>query len=287
MILWIVSWFPGFVFRGLASLTNRIVFDIFGYRKEIIHSNLKNSFPELSSSERQEIARKFYRHFSELFLEIIVLIRINPKKTYRRLRFTEPEILAGALSQKQNIIIATGHYGNWEYNVPMLLGAGYRVLAVYKPQSSHFADELMKNIRQKPGVVLVPMKDSFRVISTEIKSGNSPFALLLVADQTPVREDIRFRTPFLNQDTAFFTGIEKISRSFSMPVYFAFQVKHGFADYEGSVTLIHDGTSTKQKGDVTRKFVEVLEKSIRQTPYLWLWSHRRWKYQREDLPLKP
>lgn len=286
-ILWIFSWLPGFVFRFLASAVNYIVLDIFGYRKGVVHSNLKKSFPELSSDERQEIAKKFYKHFSELFLEIILLTRFNSKKAKRRLRFSDPEVLAGPLSRKQNIIIVGGHFGNWEYNVPMMIASGYRVLAVYKPQSSEFANQLMKKIRQRPGVTLVPMKDSFRIISSEINNKNSPFALLLVADQTPARVDIRFRTRFLNQDTAFFTGVEKISKIFSMPVYFVEQLKHGFADYEASLTLIHDGVSTTQKGDVTKKFVDILEKSIRKTPYLWLWSHRRWKYQPVELPLKP
>ncbi len=67
LILWILSWFPGFVFRFLASVINHIVFGIFGYRKEVIQTNLQNSFPELSESERKKIAGKFYQHFSELF----------------------------------------------------------------------------------------------------------------------------------------------------------------------------------------------------------------------------
>jgi len=267
-------------------VTNFIASGIFGYRKEVVLSNIDRSFPELSTEEKQEIARKFYKHFSELFLEIILLLRLNPNKLSSRLSFSDPEVIAGALRAKQNIITATGHFGNWEWNVPLLLASGYRVLAVYKPQSSKFSDQLMKDIRQKPGVILVPMKDTYRVISREINSSEAPFALLLVADQIPARGDIRFWTTFLNQDSAFFTGTEKISKSFNLPVYYLDQVKNRFANYKVNMTLLHNGTSLVQKGDVTRKFAELLEKSIRHTPYLWLWSHRRWKYHREELPLK-
>ena len=29
----------------------------------------------------------------------------------------------------------------------------------------------------------------------------------------------------------------------------------------------------------TRRYMEMLEETIRRRPGLWLWSHRRWKYQ--------
>lgn len=285
MILWILSWLPGFILRFLSYLLNAIVFVFFRYRHEVVRANLDRSFPELSLLERQRIGEKFYQHFSELFLEMILLIRLRPKKSSRRLRLINPEILADALQKKQNIILIGGHYGNWEWNVPLLLASGYRVLAVYKPQSSRFADQLMKNIRQRPGVVLVPMKDTLRMVSNEQKGNNSPFALLLIADQIPAWGDIRFWTPFLNQNTAFFTGAEKLAIRFNLPVYYVDQIKNGFGSYEARMTLAYDGISPTGKGDITRTFVSLLEKSIRQLPHLWLWSHRRWKYRNEELPL--
>lgn len=285
-ILWLLSWLPGFVLDLLAAFINVVVFGVVGYRTGIIETNLSRSFPELDKQERLKIARAFYRHFSELLPEIILLIRMKPGNLRKRIRLANPLILDEPLRNKQNIIIAGGHYGNWEWNVPLLLSAGYRVLAVYKPQSSIFADLLMKKIRQKPGVMLVPMKDTLRVISDEIKKPGQPFALLLVADQTPARDDIRFWTTFLNQDSAFFTGIDKLSQRFSLPVYYIEQAKHAFANYEARLVMVHDGVTPTAKGDITRRFANLLEESIRHTPYLWLWSHRRWKYRREELPLE-
>ncbi len=285
-IFWILSWLPGFVFELLASLINVVVFGIAGYRTQIIESNLSRSFPGMEKQERLKIARDFYRHFSELLPEILLLTRMNPGSLRKRIRLADPLILEEYLSKKQNIIIAGGHFGNWEWNVPLLVSAGYRVLAIYKPQSSVFADLLMQRIRQKPGVILVPMKDTLRIISEEIKKSGQPFAVLLVADQTPARDDIRFWTPFLNQDTPFFTGIEKLAQRFSLPVIYVEQAKKAFADYEARLVLIYDGITPSVKGEITRRFANILEESIRHTPHLWLWSHRRWKYRREKLPLE-
>jgi Kdo2-lipid IVA lauroyltransferase/acyltransferase len=285
LFLWVLSWLPGFILRLLSLLINWIVFGVLKYRTDIVKSNLSSSFPEFSNLQQNRIAKKFYQHFSELFVEMILFIRLKPREQSFRIRFTNPEIISGAFAHKQNIIIIAGHYGNWEWNLLPILASGYRVFAVYKPQSSKFADQLMKEIRQKPGILLVTMKDTLRVITREIKENKSPFALLLVADQIPARGDIRFWTPFLNQETAFFTGGEKLSRRYHLPVYYLDQMKLGFGAYQASIMLMYDGVAQTEDGEITREFTRLLEASIRKEPYLWLWSHRRWKYRREELPL--
>jgi Kdo2-lipid IVA lauroyltransferase/acyltransferase len=286
LVLWILSWLPGFILQFLSYLVNTILFLVFRYRTGVVKTNLSKSFPDLPLVEQNKIAKKFHRHFSELFLETVLFVRLKPDKFSRRIRFSNPEILSGTFVKKQNVIIMAGHYGNWEWNLLPILASGYRVFAVYKPQTSKLADQLMKKIRQKPGIILLPMKDTLRVIKRELEDNHSPFALLLVADQIPARGDIRFWTPFLNQESAFFTGGEKLAKRFGFPVFYVDQVKHRFAKYEARVTPVYDGASISGVGEITRKFAELLENSIRKKPHLWLWSHRRWKYRREELPLQ-
>lgn len=285
LILLILSWLPGFIMRFLSYLVHAVVFLFLRYRSEVVITNLRHSFPDLPQQELNKIASKFYQHFSELFLEMILIIRLKPKIKSRRMQLTNQEVLSHAFENRQNIIIITGHYGNWEWNVLPILASGYRILGVYKPQSSKFADQLMKNIRQKPGIVLVPMKDTLRVIKREIQENSSPFALLLIADQIPAEVDIRFWTPFLNQETAFFTGGAKLAKRFKLPLFYLDQVKHGFARYEAGITPVYDGSASLSDGEITGEFARLLEVSIRKDPYLWLWSHRRWKYTKQELPL--
>jgi Kdo2-lipid IVA lauroyltransferase/acyltransferase len=285
LIIWTFSWLPGFMLKFISYLINFFVSKGFQYRKQVVERNLGNSFPTTSKQERLLISEKFYQHFAELFMELLLLVRLNPKKLSKRLRLTNPKIINSTLAQGKNIIVMCGHFGNWEWNVPQLLATGYRVLAVYKPQSSYFADQLMHKIRHKPGLTLVPMKDTLRVVANEIKQNKKPFALLLVADQTPARCDIRFWAKFLNQDTAFFTGAEKLSILFRMPVLYIDQDKSSFGHYNTTLTLINDGIDPGSKGEITRMFASLLEKSIQKSPHLWLWTHRRWKYERDDIPL--
>ncbi len=277
-----LSWIPDCVLSGFSRLNFLIIYRLLGYRKKIVTQNIANSFPELSIEDRDEISRGFYRHLADIFPEMIRFVRIKQQKYRKRINLTNQHVLTGYLAEKKNLVVVTGHFGNWEWNILAILSTGYRLFAVYKPQSSILADDLMKRVRQKPGLILLPMKETARTIHREEEANGAPFVLLLVADQIPARGDIHFRTPFLNQDTAFFTGGEKIAKKFGMPLLYLDQEKQKFGKYTATVETLYDGTQSLPENEITKRFAASLEASIRNKPVLWLWSHRRWKYPRTE-----
>ena len=50
-----------------------LMFHILGYRKKVVLTNLRNSFPEKSEEELKVIMKSFYIHFCDLFVETIML----------------------------------------------------------------------------------------------------------------------------------------------------------------------------------------------------------------------
>lgn len=287
LILWLLSWLPGFALYFLAYLIKLLLYRVFRYRKEVVDSNLSRSFPGLPESERKLIAARYYQHLAELFPEMVMTIHRRPDRMGSHIRFSNPEIIEEAFRNKQNFIVLTGHLGNYEWTALPLAEKGYRVIGVFKPQSSQIANKIMSYIRDRPQFLLVPMKEAIATITRELKDNPTPFAMVLISDQIPALFDIRFWTMFLHQETAFFTGGELIARRFGLPVYYFEQEKPGFADYVVNVIPMHDGTSVMKKGELTQKYTELLEASIRRTPHLWLWSHRRWKYHKDQIPRKP
>ncbi|MFH0760086.1 MAG: lysophospholipid acyltransferase family protein [Bacteroidota bacterium] len=280
-----LSWIPDSVLRLLSKGIYYFVYRLLGYRKAVVRENLERSFPSLSAESYLEIERKFYHQFSEILTEIIGLVRLKSKTSPRSLCVIQPELLQDYLKKGQNLVIMAGHYGNWELITLSLLANGYRVLAVYKPQSSQPATDLMNRIRQKPGLTLIPMKETIRAVRMEQDHSGSPFCLLLVADQIPARGDIHFWTRFLNQDTAFFTGGEKIALRFKMPALYFDQHKTSYGRYEGSLKVLYDGHEDLPEHAMTSRFASLLEASIIREPHLWLWTHRRWKYGKENVLL--
>ena len=104
----------------------------------------------------------------------------------------------------------------------------------------------------------------------------------LVADQRPPRSESQFWTKFLNQDTAVYLGIEKLSKKYNMVIVFFHIDKVGRGYYEVTPEIITDEPESLKPYEITEKHVELLEEEIRLRPELWMWSHRRWKHKKPE-----
>ena len=71
-------------YTALAILLTYSFIIAFGYRKEVVMSNIALAFPEKSLAERKLIAKKFYKNFIDNFIEIIKLLSISKKQLQKR-----------------------------------------------------------------------------------------------------------------------------------------------------------------------------------------------------------
>ena len=114
---------------------------------------------------------------------------------------------------------------------------------------------------------LIPLDKWYSFI---LKNRNTPSTIFFVADQVPENNKSSIRINFLNQSTLFHLGPEKTSKLLEAEVYYINLTiqKTGFYD-------VH--FQTLKKEDITKSYVNLLEKNIKKQPLYWLWSHRRWK----------
>jgi KDO2-lipid IV(A) lauroyltransferase len=59
--LWIIGNLPFFILYRLGDLIFVLIFHVFKYRRGIVLSNLKNSFPEKSETELKKIEKSYYK----------------------------------------------------------------------------------------------------------------------------------------------------------------------------------------------------------------------------------
>jgi KDO2-lipid IV(A) lauroyltransferase len=218
-------------------------------------------------------------------VEAIKAMHWSTNAMKKRIKLTNPEILEQFSSSGQNIIVLAGHTGNWEWLPALISPYGFDLLGVYKRQSSKTFNELSLMIRKKDGVIPVAMKETARALHQPSDNGK-PRALLLIADQVPAKPDIQFWGDFLNQQTGWFKGGEKIADKYRMPVFFMNVIKTGNGFYEGTAIPVSLEPWKDKKDDITIKYIKLLEDNIRAQPENWLWSHRRWKHQPEDISLQ-
>jgi KDO2-lipid IV(A) lauroyltransferase len=113
-------------------------------------------------------------------------------------------------------------------------------------------------------------------------------AYAMVADQTPPRNMDKYWTRFLNQDTAFFTGADKIARFLDAPVIYVAmrRVRKGHYSVRLHV-LVEPPYEGQEVLDVVERYARQLETEIRASPPDWPWVHNKWKYPKPAVEAEP
>ena len=83
-------------------------------------------------------------------------------------------------------------------------------------------------------------------------------------------------TNFLNQETAFLVGSDKMAKKCNQQLIYPHitQKKKGYYELEFKIIPMNSEI------EPVETYAKLLEKNIQEQPELWLWSHRRWKRKR-------
>ncbi len=276
-INWIITLLPLKALYVFSDLLFILLYYFPSYRRKIVADNLKNSFPEKSDEERFLIEKKFYRHLADLFVETLKLTHLSNKELTERITISNPSLLEDLYNSGRDLAVVHSHYNNWEWLECLPLYTKYKIVSIYKPLQSKLFNNFLNGLRSGNGMELSPMNLIVREI-VENRRKNVRTLYGFIADQTPAKPDIRYRTTFLNQDTPVFLGIEKIAVKYDMAVVFfnVQKIKRGY--YNLSVELLFEQTRGVPEHLITDTHVKRLEALIREKPEYWIWTHRRWKY---------
>ena len=131
-------------------------------------------------------------------------------------------------------------------------------------------------MRTKFGTKISPVKNTLRDMVANKKELT---ATAFIADQTATKKDA-YWTTFLNQDTAVFTGPEKLARKFEYPVVYMKVERPKRGHYVVTPELLFMDPAATATDQISEVFTKRLERDITNDPAIWLWSHRRWKHKR-------
>lgn len=262
-----------------------IIYYLVRYRRSVVYKNLHEAFPEKTGKDIKKIAKKFYRHLSDMFVEYIILDKLNSKKLEKRVKFKNHEMAKDLLNNNKNVVLVSAHYGNWE--LPCIIGkimsGNSEIIAVYKRLNNKYWDKWFLKLRSKFGAKLVEMHDIFRhLISNKNKGINS--LTILISDQRPKAYDMKYFVNFLKHEgTAVFLGAERLAKGFDAAVFYADvqKIKRGY--YEVEFIPITTDPKKAVEYEITNTHVKILENIICMKPEYWLWSHKRWKLTRQNL----
>lgn len=281
-LLYLLSLLP---MRLLYLLSDGLFFPLFHivkYRRKVVEKQLDECFPEKSMQERRAIERQFYHFFCDYLVEVIKLFSISKKEMMRRMKFIGIEQVREELKDKKFCFLYLGHYCNWEY----IASLSYWLPEIHCGQIYHRIynqafDELFLKLRGQFGGESILMKDTLRRILT-LRNQEKKVMIGFIADQLPKWENMHHWTTFLNHDTSFFIGAERIAKQVDAALYYVDveRVKRGYYQVRFRLMTLHPKEFPDY--ELTDQYARLLEESIRRQPAYWLWTHKRWKRTKEE-----
>lgn len=281
--MYVHSLLPLRALYGLSYVLYILVYKIVGYRVKVVRTNLKNSFPDKNTEELKSVEREFYRHFCDYFVETIKVIHMSDKEIQKRIVFKNMDMVKDLIKDGNSCLMYLGHYGNWEW-VPSItrhFEDGEQLAQIYRQLRNKAMDDIFLKLRKRFGSLGIEKGQTFREI-IRLKKEKVKCVIGFMSDQNPSPRNIHYWTDFLNQDTPVYTGVERIAKKTGFVVTYldVVRVKRGY--YECTVKLISDKPADEPQFAITERYIREMEKTILRNPAYWLWTHKRWKYKRED-----
>jgi KDO2-lipid IV(A) lauroyltransferase len=268
-----------FMLYALGDVIGFVLFNVAGYRKEVVMQNLRNSFPEKRDEELHQIARKFYRNFMDTWMETVKFLIISPKRVQQMMQ-GDNSLLYQYQKQGKSCQMLGGHTMNWELlNGYFPLTQPLQFIAVYMQISNPALERIFAKLRGRFGTLLIPAKDVREGVG---KHFQQQYLYILGADQSPTKPAQAFWLNFLNQPTAFATGPGRHSVKQQQPVVFGWIEKLGRGRYITHVEELFSSMESVSPEEVTIAYVRNLERIIKLHPDNYLWTHKRWKHAWQD-----
>ena len=276
----------------MGDIFSWVVKNVVRYRDKVVMINLSRSFPQKSYRELKDIYDDFYTHFGELVAESVWF----GGSSYERLResgivkIVNPEVISRLYDNAPSLTILSTHCGNWE-----LLGGllGYQtatggkisfgekaISVVYKKLTNYVSDRVFALNRIAP-LVEVGTEceiESKNVLRFSIKHKDEKRVYIYPADQSPYWGAGRHPIgEFLSQPTYAMIGSMGVACKLSHAVAYMKMKRVGRGQYEMSFHTLCENASETTPEQLLRKYYDLLEEEIMETPANWLWSHKRWK----------
>ena len=262
------------------------------YRTDVVWINISRSFPEMKYKELKKVYKDFYRHFGEIFAETIWFAAATYKRLFKSgiVTVTNPEEINEMFLSTPSMTVLSTHCGNWE-----LMGGfiGYRtssgvkvaieeehIQVVYKKLSNPVSDEVFRRNRvaalEEVGTSCEI--ESSNILRQTLKQKDERKVYIYPTDQAPYRKAGKHPIgEFMSQPTNVMLGSVGVACKLSHSVMYMKMKRVERGRYEMTLIPICRDASQLTPEELMRKYYDLLEEEIRETPANWLWTHKRWK----------
>lgn len=241
-----------------------------GIRKDLVIRQMKRSLPQLTHQEVLAYTKRMYKNYGLMIYEIF---KQDKSQIIDNAIIEGEENIQEAINLNKSVLIATGHFGNWEILGYYLLQRNIKLSAIAKKQRNPFFDEYFVDYRAKHGLDVIYQKGALKGILRAIKDKRMIFFL---HDQDARKSGEVLN--FMNHDASVFMGIAKIALKAKLPIMPAYHIrtkegKHIFRFEK----IFYPDQENLTAFEVMTRLNDSLAAMIAKYPDMWFWMHKRWK----------
>jgi Kdo2-lipid IVA lauroyltransferase/acyltransferase len=188
------------------------------------------------------------------------------------IRYQGLENFEQAHARGNGVLVATGHFGNWELSAFAHAYLAAPMQIVVRPIDNPRIDSLVESRRELSGNRAIAKKDAARGILRALTAGDA-VGVLIDQNTTP---DQGVFIDFFGVKACAGSAFVKLAHHSGAAVVPGYAL---WSEKERRYVL-HFEPAVEMTGDVQRDTQQVharLEAAIRKNPDQWLWIHRRWK----------
>ncbi|EAQ77080.1 lysophospholipid acyltransferase family protein [Blastopirellula marina] len=263
-----------------------LISDVLKVRGELLDSNLRHAFPEMTAAERKKLARRNWRHLLLMVCEIAHAprkIHDTNWRDYVDLQNVSNQI--GYMLSERPVVILLGHFGNFELMGYCAGLMGFPTYTVARPLDNKFLHDFVQRFRGATGQFILPKQGSAPAIEKLMDAGGT---LGLLCDQNAGPKGCW--VDFMGRPASCHKAISLFSMASGAPLVVThFRRTDRPMQFEmgiDSTDAIYDPLQAETKlgvKELASWYNEQLEKMIRRNPEQYWWIHNRW---RDDRPPK-
>lgn len=249
------------------------------YRKDVAWTNLSRALPERSRRQRWAILRQSYQHFGMVFVEFVRMPAIFAECLGSIVNFDETHVRQ-AREQGTGAIIMSGHLGNWELAILSIGRLGYPLTTVVVRQRGP-GGSFLETVRNATGSRTISKKIPTRTMLDLLHEGNF---LGMAGDQDARKRGVW--VTFFGRPSSRPRGPAVFALRTGAPMLFCWCRLQRDRQYQLDFVPINTENLPRNRDRavqaLTQRYMDALEKAIRQHPEQYFWFHRMWKTSPEQ-----
>lgn len=253
------------------------------YRKKTVFYNLQHVFADVLTREQiVKLAQGFYRHLGLSLYELISGVLIPARFKDESIELHNKHIIYDAIAADRQIVLLTGHFGNWEIAATRSskqMAIERRYYIIRKKLKNRFVQNYLYKKSVESGIHVINSDNMKRRLTEVLKEKAS---LIFVMDQRAgIPDNKGIPVEFFGTEVGTYHGMAKIvNRTQALVVPFsAYRKANGqhVAQYHPPLEWQDYADPQQAIYENTRRYNQELEKIILKHPDQWLWTHKRWR----------